>query len=87
MVMLAKPQPSHWNTNLGTRVTDELNAVDTRRFSHITARGLLCGFVELDGVVPSYYAKALALQTVRNIPGVHDVVDLIRVAPVREFAR
>jgi hypothetical protein len=72
---------------LGPRVSERLNTVDPQRFHRISAKGLFCGFVELDGVVSSYYAKALALQTVRLIPEVTDVVDRIRVLPeVRNFA-
>ena len=72
------------NQSLAARVAAELNSADPQRFNRITARGLYCGFVELDGVVSSYYAKALALQIARRVPEVADVVDLIRVVSARE---
>lgn len=81
MVASAHPQQLFKNNKLGVRVAHELYAADRQRFRHIAARGLFCGFVELDGVVWSYYAKSLALQIARRIPEVTDVVDLIRVAP------
>ena len=62
-------------------VAGELHEADARRFGRISVRGLFCGFVELDGVVTSYYAKALALQIARRVPEVNDVVDLIRIVP------
>lgn len=66
---------------LGALVAHELFERDRRRFGRIAVRGLYCGFVELDGIVGSYYSKALALQIARSLPEVTDVVDLIRVAP------
>lgn len=86
MVAFAQSQvPQH--QALESRVSERLNTVDPQRFHRISAKGLYCGFVELDGVVSSYYAKALALMTVRLIPEVTDVVDRIRVLPeVRSFA-
>ena len=75
-----EPQTSR----LGNLVAIELNSADPQRFSRISVRGRYCGFVELDGVVSSYYTKALALQIARRVPDVADVVDLIRVVPVNE---
>lgn len=69
---------------LGVLVAHELLSVDPGRFSRLSARGLYCGFVELDGVVTSYYAKALALQIARRVPQVADIVDLIRVIPAKD---
>jgi hypothetical protein len=80
VVAFAHSQQVPQHQSLGPRVSEELNTVDSQRFHRIAARGLLCGFVELDGVVSSYYAKALALQIVRRIPEVTDVVDRIRVS-------
>jgi len=71
----------HQRNKLGMLVAHELHTADRARFGRISARSLYCGFVELDGVVSSYYAKSLALQIARRIPEVADVVDLIRVDP------
>ena len=90
MVTFADPQQFQRHNTLGIRVAQELSEADRQRFGRIAVRGLLCGFVELDGVVTSYYAKALALQIARRVPEVNDVVDLIRVAPGlpnRNFSR
>jgi hypothetical protein len=82
MVMFAHPQQRQVRySELGRRVSQELQAADRQRFGRISVRGLFCGFVELDGVVCSYYAKSLALQVARQIPEVSGVVDLIRVVP------
>lgn len=81
VVAFAHSQQVPQHQTLGPRVSEQLNTADPQRFRRIAARGLLCGFVELDGVVSSYYAKALALQIVRRIPEVTDIVDRIRVSP------
>lgn len=81
MVTQAYSQDTHQHNKLGILVAHELHTTDRSRFGRISARSLYCGFVELDGVVSSYYAKSLALQIVRRIPEVADVVDLIRVDP------
>jgi hypothetical protein len=81
VVAFAHSQQIPQHLTLGPRVSEELRTADPQRFRRIAARGLLCGFVELDGVVSSYYAKALALQIARRIPEVTDVVDRIRVSP------
>ena len=82
MVMSANPNQMNRNHQLAILVGQELHAADAQRFRRISARGLLCGFVELDGVVSSYYLKSLALQLARRVSGVTDVVDMIRVAPL-----
>jgi hypothetical protein len=83
MVMLADDNQLQLGTGLGIRVSEKLAATDPQRFRRITARGLFCGFVELDGVVSSYHVKALALQVARQIPEVQDIVDMIRVVPIQ----
>ena len=81
MVTSAHPQQQLQHNRLGIQVAHELHAADRQRFGRLSARGLLCGFVELDGVVSTYYAKSLALQIARRVPEVADIVDLIRVTP------
>ena len=61
MVMLTEPQPAPQTQQLARLVAQELYAADPKRFGRITVRGLYCGFIELDGVVASYYVKSLAL--------------------------
>lgn len=82
MVASAGLQQTQRHIYLGQRVAQELRTASFQRFQRITVRGLLCGFVELDGVVSSYFAKSLALQLARQVPGVTDVIDRIRVGPV-----
>ncbi|MEI8380646.1 MAG: BON domain-containing protein [Planctomycetota bacterium] len=82
MVASAGLQQTQRHIHLGQRVAQELRAASFQRFQRITVRGLLCGFVELDGVVSSYFAKSLALQIARQVSGVTDVIDRIRVGPV-----
>jgi osmotically-inducible protein OsmY len=81
VALVSSPPQQRRQQELGRQVAAELHTVDARRFSRISVRGLLCGFVELDGVVSSFYAKSLALQIARNLPEVSGVVDLIRVVP------
>lgn len=81
MVAAAHPQQLYKQNELAISVAHELATTDHRRLGRISVRGLYCGFVELDGVVSSYYAKSLALQIARSVREVTDVVDLIRVAP------
>lgn len=81
MVTSAHPRQRNKHNDLGILVTQALHAADRRRFGRISVRGLFCGFVELDGVVGSFHAKSLALQIARRVPGVANVVDLIRVVP------
>ncbi|MBC8113994.1 MAG: BON domain-containing protein [Candidatus Saccharimonas sp.] len=84
MILSASPKHLHRNQELGSLVERELKAVDSQRFRRVTVQVLFCGIVELDGVVTTYYAKSLALQTIRRLPGVSDVVDLLRVDPRSE---
>ena len=84
MVMLVQSE-THYNLQLGRRVSTELKSADPQRFGRISVRGLYCGFVELGGVVASNYEKSLALDLVRRLAGVAEVIDTIRVAPVRDF--
>ena len=84
MVVSASLQQVQRRISLGHRVAQELRTASYQRFQRITVRGLLCGFVELDGVVTSYFVKSLALQIARQVPGVTDVVDRIRVGPVSD---
>jgi osmotically-inducible protein OsmY len=79
MVMLAPPVYRH--QELGILVGQELRSADPLRFRRISVRGLFCGFVELDGVVSSYYLKSLALELARSVSGVTEVIDMIRVTP------
>ena len=84
MILSASPKHLHRNQELGSLVERELKAIDSQRFRRVTAQVLFCGIVELDGVVSTYYAKSLVLQAVRRLPGVSDIVDMLRVDPRSE---
>lgn len=81
MVMFASPKRGLPRVDLAHQVQKSLSQSDPLRYSKVLVRGLYCSIVELDGVVPSNDARLRAVNIARRVPGVMDVIDLIRVVP------
>ena len=72
--------PSVTDADLQTRIKSHLETRGYPSFRDLTVAARM-GVVRLDGQLPSYFVKQVALETCRHIAGVMQVIDAIQVGP------
>jgi BON domain-containing protein len=72
--------PSLTDADLQTRITSHLETRGYPAFRDLTVAARK-GVVTLDGWLPSYFVKQVAIETCRHIAGVMQVIDAIQVGP------
>lgn len=72
--------PSATDSDLQTRITSHLATRGYPSFRDLTVR-VSKGVVTVDGRLPSYYVRQIAIETCRRVAGVMQVIDAIQVGP------